>query len=67
MMEKAKSLRGGKGQSAFNGPIFSLIKASLELGLVAVEQPENQQQLMKSLSKIECVFLKTEKSLDRQL
>ncbi len=67
MTEQAKALRGGKGQPAFNGPIFSLIKASLELGLTAVEQPENQQQLMKSLDKIERAYLKAEKSLYRHL
>jgi hypothetical protein len=67
MARQAKSLRGGKGQPAFNGPIFSLIKASLELGLIAVEQPENHAQLMKSLDKVERTFLKSEKSLYRHL
>lgn len=67
MTEQAKTLRGGKGQPAFNGPIFSLIKASLNLGLTAVEQPENQQQLMKSLSKVEQAYLRAEKSLYRHL
>lgn len=67
MIEQAKGLRGGKGQLAFNGPIFSLIKASLNLGLTAVEQPENQKQLMKSLHKVEQAYLKAEKSLYRHL
>lgn len=67
MTEQAKTLRGGKGQPAFNGPIFSLIKASLNLGLMAVEQPGNQPQLMKSLDKVEQAYLKAEKSLYRYL
>ena len=48
---QAKSLRGGKGQPAFNGPIFSLIKASLELGQLAVDNPDDAQQMMKALGK----------------
>ena len=64
---KAKSLRGGKGQPAFNGPIFSLIKASLELGQLAVDNPEDAQQLMKVLSKTERAYRKAEDALYRYL
>lgn len=67
LASQAKSLRGGKGQPIFNGPIFSLIKASLELGQAAVETPEDKQQLMKALSKTERAFRKAEESVYRYL
>ena len=67
LVEQAKSLRGGKGQPAFNGPIFSLIKASLELGQLAVDEPENAEQLMKALSKTERAYRKAEDALYRYL
>jgi hypothetical protein len=67
MAAQAKSLRGGKGQPAFNSPIFSLLKACVELGQTAVDKPENAQQLLKALSKTERAFLKAENAIHRHL
>ncbi|HSM82921.1 MAG TPA: hypothetical protein VLS96_14620 [Nodosilinea sp.] len=63
LAQQAKALRGGHGQPPINGPIFSLIKASLELGQTAVNNPDDEQQLMKSLDKIERALRKVDSSL----
>ncbi|WP_017297136.1 hypothetical protein [Nodosilinea nodulosa] len=63
LAKQAKVLRGGNGQPPMNGPVFSLIKASLELGQIAINEPENESQLMKSLDKAERAFRKVESTL----
>jgi hypothetical protein len=67
LITQAKSLRGGKGQPVYNGPIFSLIKASLELGQVAVDKSEDRDQMIESWNKVARAFKKAEDTLYRRL
>lgn len=63
LAKQAKVLRGGNGQPPMNSPVFSLIKASLELGQLAVSEPDNEAQMVKSLDKAERALKKIESSL----
>lgn len=63
LAKQAKVLRGGNGQPPMNSPVFSLIKASLELGQLAVNEPDNEEQLMKSLERAERALKKVESTL----
>ncbi|MBD2231516.1 hypothetical protein [Phormidium tenue] len=63
LAQQAKVLRGGNGQPPINSPIFSLIKASLELGQLSVNEPDNEEQMMKSLDKAERALKKIESAL----
>lgn len=60
---KASKLRGGSGQPAIYSPVFSLIKASLELGQAAVAQPDDEQQMWKLVGKVEQALRKVERSI----
>jgi hypothetical protein len=62
----ASKLKGGGGQPALHSPIFSLIKASIELGQMAVSDPENDQQLWQLLGKVGQAARKVERCLERQ-
>lgn len=66
LLATASKLKGGGGQPAINSPVFSLIKASIELGQAAVSQSEDNQQLWKLLSKVEQSVRKVERCLYRQ-
>ncbi|NMF86326.1 hypothetical protein [Nodosilinea sp. P-1105] len=63
LAEQAKVLRGGNGQPPINSPAFSLVKASLELAQLAVQDPDNTDQMLKSLDKVERSCQKAEKTL----
>ncbi|PZV00741.1 MAG: hypothetical protein DCF32_17095 [Leptolyngbya sp.] len=63
LVNQAKVLRGGNGQPPLNGPVYSLIKASLELGQIAVNEPDNEEHLTKSVDKVERAFRKVESNL----
>lgn len=63
LAKQAKVLRGGNGQPPMNSPVFSLIKASLELGQLAVNEPDNEAQMVKSLDKAERALKKIESTL----
>lgn len=63
LLAKASKLRGGSGQPAMYSPIFSLIKASLELGHAATVDPNDSDQLWKMFSKVEQAVRKVERSL----
>lgn len=66
LMAKASKLKGGSGQPALHSPAFSLIKASIELGQVAISQPDDEEQLWKLLGKVEQAARKVERCLERQ-
>ena len=61
----AKKLRGGSGQPAVNSPAFSLIKAAVEFGQLAADDPENTETLWKSFEKIERSLRKLENTILR--
>ncbi|GBC61973.1 hypothetical protein DENIS_2936 [Desulfonema ishimotonii] len=61
----AKKLRGGGGQPAINSPVFSLIRASLELGQMAVSGSDDPDRLWKSFEKAERALRKVENTLYR--
>ncbi len=63
LANQAKVLRGGNGQPPLNGPVYSLIKASLELGQLAVNEPNNEAQLAKSVDKVERALRKIESAI----
>jgi hypothetical protein len=63
LLEKASKLRGGSGQPPIYSPIFSLIKASLELGHTAALDPNDEEQLWKQFAKVEQALRKIERSL----
>jgi hypothetical protein len=65
LVAKARNLRGAKGQPAIYSPAFSLIKASLELGQLAVLDPNDVDQLWKCLKKAEQALRKVENTLYR--
>lgn len=63
LLTKASKLRGGNGQPAVYSPIFSLIKASLELGHAATLNPDDAERLWKLFAKVEQAVRKVERSL----
>lgn len=65
LVVKASKLKGGSGQPAIYSPVFSLIKASIELGQTAVANPDDDQQLWQLLGKVEQAIRKIERTLYR--
>lgn len=63
LLEKASNLRGGGGQPPLYSSIFSLIKASIELGQAAVVDLNDDEQLWKKFAKVEQTIRKIERSL----
>ncbi len=61
----AKPLKGGAGQPALYSPVFSLVKASLDLALVAVTDMSNTELLYKKLEKVNRAFRKVEDTIYR--
>lgn len=61
----AKKLKGGTGQPVINTPVFSLVKASIELANKAVVEPEDVDALLKVLRKVERATRKIENTLYR--
>ncbi|MGZ8189702.1 MAG: hypothetical protein ACXWTS_00580 [Methylococcaceae bacterium] len=61
----AQSLRGGQGQPAYYSPVFSLIKASIELGELATTAPSDTDALWKAFDRVSRSLDKTEKTLHR--
>lgn len=65
LTNKAKKLRGGSGQPAAYSPIFSLVRASLELAqLVTIDQPDIDQ-LLKKGARIESLLHQVENAILR--
>jgi hypothetical protein len=65
LVTRAKKLRGGGGQPAIYSPAFSLVKASLELGQLAVSDSEDVTRLWTCLEKVERALRKVETTLYR--
>jgi len=58
-------LRGGSGQPPINSPVFGLIKASIELGQLAVSEPNDIENLWQNLNKVFRSLKKVERTLSR--
>jgi hypothetical protein len=65
LLKEAKKLRGGSGQPAIYAPAFSLAKASLQLALVGVTEPENADKLHKELQRVERSLRRVENTIHR--
>ena len=65
LLQEAKKLRGGSGQPAIYSPAFSLVKASLELALLGVTEPENADKLYKELQKVSRILGRVEATIYR--
>ena len=65
LAEIAKKLRGGAGQPAVNSPAFSVIKAAIEFGQLAADDPNDVEKLWKCYEKIERNARKLETTLLR--
>jgi hypothetical protein len=65
LMAKAKALRAGFDQPPVLGPAFSLVKASLELAQVAVQNPDDLDGLWKHLRKVNRALGSVETTLYR--
>jgi hypothetical protein len=65
LIQKAKKLKGGADQPPFNAPIFSLIKATLDLSFKAVEKPDDLDELWEGYNKVTRVIRKIQTIFDR--
>lgn len=65
LTEISNKLRGGSGQPPINSPVFSLIKASIELGQLAVSEPNDIENLWQNLNKVFRSLKKVERTLSR--
>ncbi|MDA0268146.1 MAG: hypothetical protein O2890_14100 [Cyanobacteria bacterium] len=61
----SKKLKGGNGQPMINSPVFSLVKASIELANTALTDPSDFSALLKDLKKVERAASKVETTLYR--
>lgn len=60
----AQGLRGGQGQPALYSPVFSLIKAAIELGELATAVPQDMDALWKAYNRVGRALDKTGNALD---
>ncbi len=60
----AQGLRGGQGQPALYSPVFSLIKAAIELGELATAVPQDVDALWKAYHRVGRALDKTGNALD---
>jgi hypothetical protein len=63
--KEAKKLRSSSGAPAIHSPAFSLAKASIAFARLAVEKPEDIDELWKALEKVERVLGRAETVLYR--
>jgi len=63
--QQAKKLRSSSGAPAIHSPAFSLVKASIKLAKLAIENPNDADELWKALKKIENAARKAETVLYR--
>lgn len=61
----SKKLTGGMGQHPINGPIFSLVKASIKMAKYAIENPDNSEAMFKDLDRVERAINKIEDTIYR--
>ncbi len=62
---EARELSAGAGAPAIQGPVFSLVKASLEIAHVSVYDPDNIEQLWEHARKTERALRKVFTTLNR--
>ncbi len=67
LASKAKKLRGGGGQPAINSPIFSLVRASIELAQLATEDQPDINKLDKKGRRISTILNQVENAIVRSL
>jgi hypothetical protein len=65
LVKRASKLRGGSGQPAIHSPAFSLVKASLNLALVGVTNPEDADRLYGELQKVSRALRRVETTIYR--
>jgi hypothetical protein len=65
LVKRARKLRGGSGQPAMHSPAFSLVKASLNLALIGVTDPENADRLFEELQKVSRALKRVEATIYR--
>ena len=65
MAQEAQKLRSDRGEPAIHSPAFSVVRASIEFARVAVEAPENTEQLWKAFKRVERAVRKAETVLYR--
>lgn len=63
LAEKASKLRAGAGDPIVLSPIFSLIRAALELAQIAHENPNNNDALEKPMGKVQRAFDKLQDTI----
>ena len=61
----SKKLKGGMGQHPINGPIFSLVKASIKMANYAIEHPDDSEAMFKDLDRVERAINKIEDTIYR--
>lgn len=59
----AQGLRGGQGQPALYSPVFSLIKAAIDLGELTTTIPQDRDAIWKAYDRIERALNNTERYL----
>ncbi len=67
LADKAKKLRGGGGQPITYSPIFSLVRASIELAQMATEIKPDVQKLSKKQQRIDTLLGQVEDAIMREL
>lgn len=61
----SKKLKGGMGQHPINGPVFSLVKASINMAQYTIEHPDDSETLFKDLNRVERAINKIEDTIYR--
>lgn len=61
----AKKLRGGSGQPALYSPVFSLVRASIELAQAATEEPSDMDKLAKKARRIDTLLDQLDRTIER--
>ena len=62
---RVKKLKGGTDQPAINGPVFSLLKAVVELARLSVVEGQSRDVLIKQYNKISRALNKVSQIIDR--
>jgi len=65
LSQQAKPLRSTGGAPAVHSPAFSLVKASIDFARLAVEEPDNVDQLWKALEKVSRILYRAEDAVMR--
>lgn len=65
LIKEAKKLHGGAGQPAIHSPLFNLVKASLQLTLTGVTEPDNSDKLHVELKKVKRALVRIENTINR--